>query len=294
MINIDLAIDDQRMSLPPNSKMIIDECFSEFSSLLDRAKGDNCKCWSQMSLYNVEVEPGLQFMDVLFSSDLSPLDTDLRLALVSQINSCSNLEDLEEFELTTSKQVESWKRDGRAAACLALKVTDATAANTVDDIDTLIAFYRSVPEDVNCSENDFIEHAVRSFPRLHFKPDIHSEFRRLKEPYQSIRPKISKALAILNDRLEEICNECSNDPIRIGRTLSAEIGYATSSESPKTHKNKKAIQERMAEFGSGRSVCCEWHVKFNKTADRMHFHFGDDAIANGKVLICHFVEHFTT
>ena len=293
MIDIFMAIDDQQMMAPPGVVFDIVENFSTFSELLDRLNEDQCNRWRRKELYSVEVIPGMIVADILYSPEKSPLDADLRKALGLQIDRCLDLEEIGEGGRTAVEQIEAWKIAGQASACIGLRVCKEVVDSLVVDEGSLLDFYRVISDEMNFTEDDFIEHAERAFPNLIFKDHISNEFRRFREPYASIRPKIIKALSVLNDRLNEICEECANDSKEISKKLSAEIGFKTSLESPKTHKNANAMKERNAIFGKI-TCCCEWHVKFSKTFDRMHFYFGNPNISGGKTLICHFVEHFST
>lgn len=292
MIPIDLAIDEEGMRYHPTQKRDTRDALRMFSDLLARVKNEQCTRWKKNSLYDVEIEPNLSFSALLYDTK-SILNREERHALQIQIDQCKSIDDEKNPLPKTWENVKKWQSEGRATACLILESGTSQAQWAVWDEKTLLAFYRAVPEMVNCSETDYIQHAARAFPGLYFKPGIENEFRRFDEAYVSIRKKITTACAVLNDRLEKIRHACVHAPHQIGPQLTLEIGFETSPESPNTHKNKRAMRERDVDF-DGQTLCCEWHVKFHPTRDRLHFHFGAPHVAQGRPVICHFTEHFTT
>lgn len=293
MIAIDLVIDEAGMTIPTHLPVDAVTCLDAFSKLLSESRIDNCRHWVRSTLYSTELQDGITWHDLLFTGGNNPvgIDNELRRLLMEQLDRCHHLDDYASDG--TAQLVTAWQNEGRAVGCLVLCHNTTEAGQPLFDLESLLNFYREIPEMVNCTEEDYIDHASRSYPLLCFKSGIANEFRRFHERYPAIRPKISQALTVLNDRLSAIRNECQNDTNHIKARLSAAMGFSVSPESPNTRRNRQAMQERMATF-NGKEVCCEWHVKFGPTTDRMHFHFGDHQIMEEKILICHFTDHFTT
>ncbi|MEO5369692.1 MAG: hypothetical protein H7833_06405 [Magnetococcus sp. DMHC-1] len=307
MIEINLAIDEEGMAVPFSGVENVESYFSDLTMLLKKAKQDKCRLWIKstalygINLINNDMVDNLSsviinqivFYELIYGKN-HLLEHDTKMLLMVQIEQCKDIDcEVDKPAPTTADQVRVWKDNGQAAACIVLRSGKTRTPPAIYDEKSLLEFYREVPAMVNCTETEYIAHAAISFPRLHFKKGIDTEFRRFQEPYPSIRNKISQALAVLNDQLEDIRGACGQEWAKIARMLTIKIGFETSPESPNTHGNRVAMRERHAEF-SGHDVCCDWHVKFQPTTDRMHFHFGKPEIANGRILICHFVDHFTT
>ncbi|MBF0429290.1 MAG: hypothetical protein HQL94_10235 [Magnetococcales bacterium] len=276
MIPIDLAVDEESLGTSTG----IGPDLIQLMELLERARQDECRRWISIRIYDV-LDPVLSTIDRLEQRNLQ-----------TQLHRCKSLEDEENAPPSTWQHVKNWQASGRFAGCLVTRLGVTRASTVIKDEQSLLAFYRDIPGNVNCSEAEYIVHAARAFPRLLFKANIASEFRRFSERYVKMRPKVTKALSVLNDRLAQIRNECLDQDC-IARRLKIEIGYDVSPESPNTRHNASAMRERNAKFNN-ETICCEWHVKFHPTHNRLHFHFGKPEIDNGKVLICHFVDHFST
>ncbi|MBF0108647.1 MAG: hypothetical protein HQL76_05690 [Magnetococcales bacterium] len=290
MIPVHLAIDEVRMTWAGGSGPDVTQSLESFSRLFDRARKDGCILWKDKAIYETMVVPGMRMVDVLFTAE-SPLDRDLQNALMIQLDRCRALEDLDEPARPTVARMAVWRSRKEAAGCLFLLGNDSDSPWDVTDEQSLMTCYRAVPELVDCPEDEFIEHAARSFPQLAFKPGLAREFDRFDEPYRILRHKVGTALAILNDQGRRIRLEHSDEALV--KVLSAAIGFPTTRESPQTHGNRKAMDERKTSFG-GRTFFCEWHVKFRPNIDRMYFHFGFPDVADGRILICHFTRHFRT
>lgn len=77
----------------------------------------------------------------------------------------------------------------------------------------------------------------------------------------------------------------------------ASKGVTLSPESPQTHKDSKAMDQRTFQIG-GNNVLCEWHTKITPTEGRIHFHFGRNLpkevndTTSGKLIVGAFVDHF--
>lgn len=78
-------------------------------------------------------------------------------------------------------------------------------------------------------------------------------------------PAIVKHLGWLNDK----AIAAFKDPQQVIRVAGSD-GFDISPESPNTHRDASAMNERTIAI-EGEALCCEWHMKFTKTQGRIHF-----------------------
>lgn len=290
MIPMHLVIDHEGMRLPKGTApATVAQHLDIFSRVLGKFLVDGGVRWMHEDLYAVEIVEGICLMDLVYDDENEWLDDDEKRTLMEQLGRCQNLNDFS--DLTPVQQVNAWLRDKRAAGCIILPEGQSMADRPILDMATLLVFYRKGPELAECTEAEYIQHAVLAFPDLHFKPGIEQEFRKFSEGFPVMRPKITQAASVLNDQLSSVWVQHKGNRVGIEQHLSREIGYPTSPESGTAHRDRQAMRERDATF-DGHTVCCEWHVKFKPQTDRMHFHPGVPEIAGGKPLVCHFTDHF--
>jgi len=91
---------------------------------------------------------------------------------------------------------------------------------------------------------------------------------------------VTAGLADLNDHLPKVL-KAEKEGAAIAKRFHALSEFEISPESPKTHKNKKAMDKRSVvfkkvEIGKVKygtvTVSCEWHLKIRKTTDRIHYY----------------------
>lgn len=290
MIPMYLVIDNEGMRLPGGtSPEMVAQHLDTFSKVLGKVSNDGGTRWMHEDLYWVKIVDDISLSDLVYDDNNEWLDKDEKRTLMEQLGRCKDLDG--NSGLTPVQQVDAWLENKIAAGCIILPKGQPVANLPIVDMETLLAFYRRVPELADCTELEYIQHAALAFPDLHFKPGIDKEFRKFSEDFPTMRPKITWAASVLNDQLSLLWVQYRGNRVQIEQYLSGEIGYPTSPESNNTHNNKQAMKERNASF-DGHTVCCEWHVKFKPQTDRLHFHPGTKEIANGKPLICHFTGHF--
>lgn len=120
----------------------------------------------------------------------------------------------------------------------------------------------------NLSKNVFSQYCEYMFDKLYFhvSPECVDG---MGWRFEDIVERVIKHFSYLNDSamtdFEKYCQ-----PIDIIRRAGA-CGVEISPESPKTHKNAKAMAERDIIIG-GEVLCCEWHTKLEPTRGRIHFY----------------------
>jgi hypothetical protein len=161
----------------------------------------------------------------------------------------------------------------------------------VGDYRGLLAFYREAPEIGDYDELAYFNHANRAFPNLFFKPNIVAECRRFSQTYTLIRVELTEALGALNDLLPTLRKQYLDLRV-IQKEFAVRSGYEISPDSPKTHKNRSAMRERDIVV-RGIRLRCEWHLKLKPHIDRIHFHFGNPDIEEGRIIVGILCDHLT-
>ena len=276
------------------------------------------------------MRPGLPLYTLLFSTlDELSIDRDIRLGLSTALDQCVEWDDLVnpppnprvtvtevECESVTIALVHSQITNGRGAACLCLgaridrstprAVTVGTSTKEVHFITepcNLRLFFRTLPELEDLNNEEYMANAADAFPDLAFVPKLASQFSHFRTKYREARPEVTRHLAVLNDDFQRIFEGYGFKPHETQVALN-DLGVNASPESPKVRANAKAMKQRDVEvdvvtighrtLNVGTTVRCEWHTKIHATADRIHFHPGKTAIAEGHVLVGIFAEHLLT
>lgn len=128
--------------------------------------------------------------------------------------------------------------------------------------------------------------AAKMFPAIEFSPNAWKRVNTLVGAPEEITASIIDHLSVLNDfSLEVWANHVSTEE---RQSAFGSKGVTCSPESPKTHKNPKAMRERDFDFQSGQ-VRCEWHTKMRPDTNRIYF-----AISDRKIFVGTIVDHLTT
>lgn len=106
------------------------------------------------------------------------------------------------------------------------------------------------------------------FPSLVFSSSAWSGLGRIPGDPQDTNQNLIKHLGVLNDDASRIwkTHELTSERQAHLRAL----GVDSSPESPRTHKNKKAMEARVFSF-EDRDIACEWHTKLRPEIGRIHF-----------------------
>ena len=291
--------------------LLVERLISQIDEI--KQEGQYLTCWSEV--YYLTIIPGLTVLDLLFDTEKTPLDPLARRTLMEQLNRCKHWDDFftptgkvmkvgESQEKNNSIEYVIWERSrGRAIACVCLDRNESGPllvqadqeehlVHFLVDLPGRLSFYRYIINFEDFDEKEFIDHTHLAFPDLFFKPDIHKEFRKLRQTYKEARPSIVHHLSILNDHFSQVFDrhKGASDPIK--REMSSHQ-ISVSPESPKTHKNRAAMKKRKIVIDT-ESIICEWHTKLTPTFDRIYFHPGTPKLAQKKVIIGIIHEHLPT
>lgn len=119
-----------------------------------------------------------------------------------------------------------------------------------------------VPEDL------FPHYCASMFDNLYFHA-APEEIKAMGLQYDGLVGQVIKHFSYLND-LAMADFEAYPQPHDIIQRAGAH-GVEISPESPKTHRNRKAMAERNITI-DGETLCCEWHTKFEPRQGRIHFY----------------------
>jgi len=308
------CIDENSFRLETEDKNCLEDLLGKFISLIGRLRDDNQEIVRWSGLEFVNVFNGTNVSDLIYGNIL---DRDIKNQLMIILNRCYYWDDefipqegtfiIEDIEHTgkSLEYVFEQVLNGQAFSCICVKKRnqihgphkvyrrdDQIEIHFLTNVEEITPFYRSVYEIENLPEEEYIGHAELAFPQLFFIQDIHRQFRRFKESYNSLRPKITKHLAVINDIFGNICEESNNNYQEICRKFDSR-GVPISRESPNTRGNQRAMREREINVG-GITLVCEWHTKLSSTYDRIHFHEGRPNVADGKIIIGIFSNHLRT
>jgi hypothetical protein len=137
----------------------------------------------------------------------------------------------------------------------------------VGDDTSHLAFYRALPEVEDLDEDAYFVNAARAFPRLKFFRK-RTRFADFDEEYRTIRRKVTRHLAVLNDHAPEVFRG-KREP----RDIQAELGsrgVEASGESGNTKADAHAMRQRKITFGGG-EITLDWHTKLRPHLDRIYF-----------------------
>jgi hypothetical protein len=285
-MTLSAVIDEAHIVLCQDDDAELEIVLAKISNILEKLIADRVLRLKRSTIYEAEVVPNVMLMDILFSSARS-LDHDLRTQLIRQLDSISDWNSTDDPRSSEEFAIDKLK-DREQIACIVFDqnaqiLPGPPVLHRIGELRGLLKFYRDAIEIEDYDVDTYFAHASRAFPDLFFKPNIASECRRFSEPYRSIRPALTEAFAALGDLLTDIRRD--NSDLRLAqKEFSVRSGFEISPESPNTHKNRSAMAERDIII-SAKRLRCEWHLKLKPHVDRIHFHFGDKDIENGKIII---------
>ncbi len=270
--------------------------FTQISTLIYDAVKEGFKPRKKSTIYSALVAAELDIATLLFSP--GSLDEDLRKSLIVQFDRMNDWDEASEEQASTTRTfAETRARDGVAPVCFVMqRYSEPRIVNKVCNaahFEAVRLFYRDLPDLLDLGPEALINNCVRAFPNLYFKSEIAGEIKNFSRSYRDIRDDLHQALIALNDELPRLI-EAGVPHQELGARFAAVSGFDFSPESPKTHRNKDAMKERNVSLGD-KTFCCEWHLKIEPHRDRIHIHFYDPCIGNGRqILVGIFCEHLTT
>jgi hypothetical protein len=273
--------------------------------------------WSR--LYTAEVLPGITLADLLFEQDHQQLlDKEVRQALMLALERCVNWDELHEqpeppvieleglpVEAPTLAFAHACAAKRRAVAALGWcyskprgrqevkRLGEPRPVHFVTCAPEMRAYLRDVPELEDMSPQQYMAHAPLAFPTICFAPGLANQFSKFARAYSAIRPDVTRHLAALEDRFQAILRKHKGETHKVAAEFSATCRVDASPESPNTHKNKAAMEQRRVTIDGWR-VLCEWHTKLEPHRDRIYFHPGSSDVANGRLVVGIFHQHLPT
>ncbi len=274
-----------------------------------RDDGHEVMCFSE--LQSQEIVPGISLSTLLYDPGAAAIDQTLRLAAMQAINQCVSWDEREPAPIAVHVAIGGTRikaptlayahrrfLDGATVACIPFRdgtpyvgrQTLVSGGRSVDvdfvrgPVDRL-RFYRTILSNEDLVPDEFTSRARLAFPDLWFAPQFANQFRHFSQPSLAIRKDATDHLAGLNDHFQRVFREASYEPRPTYIAMAATCGVRMSMESPNTHANKKAMEERVVDV-EGARVSCEWHTKLGPTDEgRIHFHPGSPDRVGGRVVI---------
>lgn len=292
----------------------LSSALDRFNEELTELKAMGCPAWKPPMFENVPCHDEYDLFAYLTSEPGSSVDRDVRNRFYSLVQKCpewdASIPACDEVALGDQQPITAWSvayaltstLEGHGVACLVLTpsphrgfVTATMLAGGSQQVyffaesSTLPPFWRSLYGLENIPDSAFFELTDRAFPKLIFHKDL--SFKRFEGSYRDIRPHVVKQLADLNDHFLAAHTASLGKANEVNAALMAYGLTRVSPESPKTHRNTKAMRQRYVQH-EGREVCCEWHSKIEGHRNRIHFAFGGEF--GDRILIGIFADHLTT
>lgn len=156
---------------------------------------------------------------------------------------------------------------------------------------SLLEFWRYTLKQHRKTGDDFFAIAQKCFPNLLWSKDADPDSLglNLHKHYDNVIAH----LAFLNDCFLNLLKTYpGNSKVIIGQAHSVNVDMSV--ESPSTHKNKKAMNQRKRTIQTATSsfeILCEWHTKITKTCGRIHFAAWPESLPHTNVCIGVMTDH---
>ena len=286
------AVLDETSLRPAAGAANLPKEFRGLSDILEQLRKDEVIRSKHSDVWYAPVAEGLALCDILFEKGY--LDDGLRLSLQAAIDRLKNWNEAGQA-ISSPQYVASELAKKIASACVTLPENSGiiqiggNCIYRVGNQKDLVKFYRQAPQLGQFSKECVVRHASLAFPNLFLRSGIEQDIDKFSTGYPAILADLIDAFSDLNDVIFPLSRK-GIDGREIVRRFNAHSRFTVSPDSPKTHKNKKAMEKRDVNFGK-KVVRCEWHVKLHPTHDRIHFSFGDAAVIANKILVGIFTDH---
>ncbi|WP_433599748.1 hypothetical protein ACQPXH_29645 [Nocardia sp. CA-135953] len=269
----------------------LEEAFAVFLELLDYVRSTPGTVKRSDELFDIESGSGRTLVDHL----LDPrIDRDIRQELHGRLDKIARYdEDPSEWEFTIGTKVLPIAPSVGICLMMAAKqvqiacLTTATAGRRgaervesrtggpgesvffIADKTDAPLFWRSILDSDPGLLDNVADHQHLPFPNIVFVDGIWDQLGRFSGPPLVVRRQVIANLAGLHDHAPRIWS-AEKQSVRRVKLMQIEADVVCSPESPKTHKNAKAMRQRLVDF-NGEQISCEWHAKLSPTSNRIHF-----------------------
>ncbi|MFG6491281.1 hypothetical protein [Microbacterium sp. P03] len=186
-------------------------------------------------------------------------------------------------ELALATDLRAWPGKLSDPACSACATAPSQLLGTPSDDPSLA--WRAWLSRQSWGLPEMEAHAEKLFPRVHFATGAWT--RAADALPRGMSPAVLlHHIGVLNDHAQRIWRDHVDTRMREQQLGS--LGIEASLDSPSTHKNKAAMDERKFVV-DGVTVTCEWHTKITPTEGRVHF-----TVQEGRVIVGTIVDHLTT
>ncbi|MFJ5724957.1 hypothetical protein [Streptomyces sp. NPDC093149] len=314
-----IVVDESSFDFRGLTEKRLTDLLDDFSDTLEELSEEQAVAVSPF-WWDVECADDRVVYDVLYEGEAPRAGRDARLRMVRLMDRCPTwdtdlpgLPDGVEVagtgrDLALSLCYAWWQtRQKRHVACLVFPTEDrrgwlpvsviggATDEPMAEEVfhlaeaPALSEFWRSLFERENITEQNFFDHARRSFPGLVFADSL--SFRKFDGTYAEMRDWVARLLSVVHDHFADAMALHSGQPHQVQAEL-GRFGLDLSPESPNT-RSKPAIMKQRDVDHEGETYQCEWHGKKERHRNRVHFSLPEPRLG-GRILIGIFVDHLDT
>jgi hypothetical protein len=308
---IRVVVDETSLNFEGTPDEDAEDALDDFNDTISGFLRSGARVSKASFCYEFEARLGLSLTDFLYTraTRISP-DTLRRCG--DLLDRCADwddeVEDMHSPCRIDGRDVESWSigfavaaSGDRAMACVTCSVAGRSGSKTVT-VGVMTAevlfvchstqishYWQNVLAKEHPAPDEFFRISRSAFGNIALSPDL--DFRAFRGSYAVVYPWVVKVLTVLDEHLIGSFNARQGVRQDVIADIAAH-GVEISPESPRTHRNARAKEQRKVKF-SGNEYFCEWHAKREWNVDRIHFTTPGE-LPDGRILIGIFAEHLDT
>ncbi|MBF0613452.1 MAG: hypothetical protein HQL55_20260 [Magnetococcales bacterium] len=288
-----LVVDEEGFACNPNDWTGLENTLKILSDLLEHVRIQRIMRRKSSLLWEAELWPETCLYNILFDNNCT-VDKDILSALGQQLDRVQDW-NTEGQAITSRQWAKARLNEKQATGCVVLSHHEDRQSDLhlVGTECGLLGFYRDAPRLGDMDAVALIQNGRLAYPNLHFKADIDKEVRKFSKSYNIIRSSLMQALADLDSFLPDLLRTYTREPEDLIRNFQAKSTFEISPESPSTHANKTAMNNREITH-NGKNMSCQWHLKLERHRDRIHFCWETNARGENNIIIGIFTEHLPT
>ncbi|GGK67564.1 hypothetical protein [Nocardia camponoti] len=300
------VIDEAGFAFESEVPTELEEDFAQYLDVLEYVRTTPGTVKRSDVLFDIESASGATLVDHLCDPRIN---RDIRHELHGRLDKIAEYDDdLEDWEFLVDSTVlpvapsigicSKYAAKGVMLACLttmragrrgarAVRATSgdsSVAIHFVADSSDGPSFWRAIIDAEPDLLDDFADHQHLAFPNTVFAENIWDQISRFDGSSLEVRRALIANLGGLDDYVLRIWAEHS-EPIQRIKQMQIAASVNCSPESPNTHKNSKAMHQRLVEF-DGEQITCQWHAKLERHRNRIHF-----AVHDGRLFVGIFADH---
>ncbi|MGW4634527.1 hypothetical protein [Nocardia sp. NPDC004415] len=302
------VIDEAGFAFDTDDPVELEREFEAYLELLEYARSTPGTVKRSDVLFDIESSSGRTLVDLLGDARI---DRDVRYELHGRLDKIAQYDnEPPEWEFLVDAQVLpiapslgvclELARAGILLACLTTTSAarrgrrlvrartdaeaDCEAVHFIADATDAPTFWRAIVDADPELLDELTDYAHLPFPNTVFAAGIWSQISRFDGAAIEIRRALIANLGGLDDHATRIW-AAESEPIQRIKQMRITADVNCSPESPQTHRNAKAMRQRLVDF-AGEQISCEWHAKLEPQRNRIHF-----AVRGDQLLVGLFVDH---